>query len=656
MQYACDSQNEDGVPALLINAAVSIRIDTTPSKTKQKCKTNISTVTPLFRGIRETTASVVNSRLHFKNVESFGAWGYKDSKFVVSLQNDGKKCVTMIGDRYDISGRPMPNLIPFLEKETNTKVDLKNIALPCSPDISVAECDLTAEDIELLLGEMNDEEDRVSITPLDRARHGTGHSQEDMYAIRSHSISHMRLPDAVVFPNSEEEVQSLISLAARKGWCLIPFGGGTNVSHATWCPSKDIDPRPMISVDMRLMNKVLKINEEDRTVHVQAGITGGQLVREMNSLGFTIGHEPDSIEFSTLGGWIATSSSGMKQNKYGNIEDIVKEVRVANSQGMLWQHSNGDGASFARVSTGTSLTSLLLGSEGSLGIITSAVLKIWSLPTVKEYQSVILHNFDDGTRFVKDVAKLGSMKPASIRLLDNTQFRLGQAMKWDRSFFGAMKSSLMKTYANLKVGEFTPHDTVCATITFEGSLPEIEIQQKYIKTLALKHGGICAGSEVGRAGYDMTYAIAYIRDFAMTYGFLAESFETFVPWSKVATMIVATKNRLRKEHSDRALPGRPIVTCRITQLYDEGVCVYFYFCMNFKNVRNPSEVFSEIELAARREILSKGGSLSHHHGIGKARAALMDHVNSSDLKNVFTKIKEALDPENIFGVKNGTFA
>ena len=154
----------------------------------------------------------------------------------------------------------------------------------------------------------------------------------------------------------------------------------------------------------------------------------------------------------------------------------------------------------------------------------------------------------------------------------------------------------MKTYANLKAGEFLPRDTVCATITFEGPAAEIEIQQNYIKNLALKHGGLCAGSEVGRAGYDMTYAIAYIRDFAMTYGFLAESFETFVPWSKVANMIAATKNRLRKEHSDRALPGRPIVTCRITQLYDEGVCVYFYFCMNFKNVNNPSEVFSAIEL------------------------------------------------------------
>jgi hypothetical protein len=425
------------IPLMLINAAASMGMDTLSLRGKEQTEMKSSVIRPLFRGTRETSAR--DDQMNFIDVESFGAWGYKDSKFVVGIQRDGSKCVTMNGDRYNISGKPMPNLIPFLERETNIKVDITNTSLSCTPGVSITDCDLSTEDIQLLLREVKNEKKRISTAPLDRARHGTGHSQEDMYIIRSNSLSNMRLPDVVVFPDKESEVAGLISLAAQKQWCLIPFGGGTNVSHATWCPSKDIDPRPMISVDMRLMNKILKVNEEDSTVHVQAGITGGQLVREMQSLGFTIGHEPDSIEFSTVGGWIATNSSGMKQNKYGNIEDIVKEVRVANSQGLMWQHNNGNGASFGRVSTGTDLTSLVLGSEGSLGLITSAVLKIWPLPAVKEYQSVILHNFEDGIRFVKDIAKLGIMKPASIRLLDNTQFRLGQAMKPNSSLFGSLK-------------------------------------------------------------------------------------------------------------------------------------------------------------------------------------------------------------------------
>lgn len=652
VQYACSL--EYNIPILLVKAAASMYVEHVAPSLKEGVSMEATQIRPLFRCKKEKLAD--DQSIYFNNIESFGAWGFKDSKFIVSVQEDGTKCVTMDGDRYNISGRPMPNLISFLEKETNVEVDIMSSALSTVPEVSVVDSDLTAADIKLLLSEVKNEKSRVSTSALDRARHGTGHSQEDMYLIRSESLSTMRLPDAVVYPQSESEVNGLITLSVKKGWCLVPFGGGTNVSHATWCPPKDTEPRPIVSVDMRLMSKILKVNKEDSTVHVQAGITGGKLVEEMQFLGFTIGHEPDSIEFSTVGGWIATNSSGMKQNKYGNIEDIVKEVRVANSQGVMWQHNDGDGASFGRVSTGTNLTSLVLGSEGSVGIITSAVLKIWPLPTKKEFESVILHNFEDGIRFVKDVSKLGALKPASIRLLDNTQFRLGQAMKSNTSFVPFLKSIFLKAYANMKAGKFLSHDIVCATVTFEGSSAEVEIQQKLINDLAWKHGGLCAGSDIGKAGYDMTYAIAYIRDFAMTYGFLAESFETFVPWSKVANLIISTKDCLNREHSKRALPGQPIVSCRITQLYDEGVCVYFYFCMNFENVVNPSEVFSHIELAARKVIMLEGGSLSHHHGVGKARAALMNNVNPHNLKTVLMKIKEAFDPENIFGVRNGCYA
>ena len=187
----------------------------------------------------------------------------------------------------------------------------------------------------------------------------------------------------------------------------------------------------LFEIDLRFgmrKNKVLSINEEDRTVHVQAGIIGSKLVEEMEARGYTIGHEPDSLEFSTVGGWIATKASGMKQNKYGNIENIVKGVRVSSSHGQLYQNSDQDGSCFGRVSTGTDLSSIMFGSEGSLGIITSATLKLWDLPHVKDYESVILKTFEDGLRFMKDISLMGPMKPASARLLDNVQFRLGQAL------------------------------------------------------------------------------------------------------------------------------------------------------------------------------------------------------------------------------------
>jgi len=588
------------------------------------------------------------------SMESYGAWGFRDSKFIVCFERDGTKYVTMKGKRYKISGKQLPNLISFLEKESGLEVNILQVTLNEARTPSLSKSELSELDFDKLRKVLSNDKSRFSMQSTDRVRHGTGHSQEDMFMIRSGRMS-VRVPDGIAFPKDEAEVEKLIRLATKEKWCLIPFGGGTNVSHATRCPTKKIDPRPIISVDMKLMKKILEIDEENGTAHIQAGIKGSDLVRQLESRGFTIGHEPDSIEFSTLGGWIATKASGMKQNKYGNIENIVKEVRVAGPNGMLWQNQGGAGPSFGRVSTGVDLSSLIFGSEGSFGIITSAVVKISLLPEVKEYESIVLHKFDDGLRFIGDVTKMGAMKPASVRLLDNQQFRLGQALKATNDFFSRIKNNAFRILGSISADTFHPDKMVCATIAYEGSCVEVKLQKRLVKEFAAKHGGFCAGSEIGKAGYDMTYAIAYLRDFIMTYGFLAESFETFVPWSRVTAVITATKDCIKKEHQERALPGIPLVNCRITQLYGEGVCVYFYFCMNFTNVQNPSRVFSEIEIVARRTILQMGGSLSHHHGIGKLRVPFIKSVYPDNMKKVCNALKLAFDPENVFGVRNGIY-
>jgi len=648
------------IAPLLLAAAINFRLN--PRNTdKISAIGNSLPIEPLFQQkypIHESCdKSTVTDDFVAKmaSIESFGAWGFSDSKFTVRVSRDGAKCVLMKGKRYQISGKQLHNLMPFLEEESGLKVNILQVSLPqaCS-NLNLCESDLKLDDFEKLYKVFGDDKSRLSVKSVDRARHGTGHSQEDMYMIRSGQISESRVPDIVVFPKNESEVERLVFLASKEKWCLIPFGGGTNVSHATHCPSKKDDPRPMISVDMKLMDQVLHVNEEDSTAHVQAGIKGIDLAQHMEYLGFTIGHEPDSIEFSTLGGWIATKASGMKQNKYGNIENIVKEVRVVGANGVLWQNQGGDGPSFGRVSTGLDLSSLFLGSEGSFGIITSAVIKIWPLPEVKEYESIIMHEFDDGIRLVRDIAKMGAMKPASVRLLDNQQFRLGQAIK-PSNMMAQIKKVIMGMLANLFTEPFDRNNIVCATITFEGTSTEVKLQRNLVKNIAMKHGGLCAGSEIGKAGYDMTYAIAYLRDFAMTYGFLADSFETFVPWSRLTTMITATKDCIKREHLRNALPGKPLVSCRITQLYDEGVCVYFYFCMNFTNVKNPSKVFNKIEEIARRTIMEAGGSLSHHHGVGKLRAPFMDEVNPKNTKKVCMALKNAFDPENVFGISNGIY-
>ncbi|EJK66139.1 hypothetical protein THAOC_12956 [Thalassiosira oceanica] len=585
-------------------------------------------------------------------LENFAAWGFQDSYFVLNESSDGAKIVTMKGSRYDISGKQLPNLARFVEEELRITIDPMKAPKTCCDFVSVRR-DAFDEGLATgILAVLGNDKDRFSTRAVDRARHGTGHTQQDIFDLRFGNIR-SRVPDAVVWPKSILEVEALVSFAVEESLCLIPFGGGTNVTHATHCPPREVDPRPMVSIDMKLMNGILWVNEEDGLVHVEAGITGGELIRRVEKLGFTIGHIPDSYEFSTLGGWIATKASGMKQNKYGNIEDIVKDVTVVGSKGILSTSHRISKTTAGRSSAGLEPKSLALGSEGCFGIITSAVLKISPIPEVKSYQSVLLPSFGVGVEYMRALSKM-TMKPASVRLLDNDQFRLGQALKERPSLFGTLREWLAHAISSAG-GNFSLNTVVCVTISFEGSAAEVNLQQRLVRDFATVYEGMLAGPSVGKAGYDLTFAIAYLRDFALNYDIIGESFETFVPWSCIKRLVAATKDRVQFEHRHRALPGEPFICSRITQLYDEGVCVYFYFCMQIKGVSNPSVVFSEIEHIAREEILSNGGSLSHHHGLGKVRSSFVSQIYSQAYIDTLTAIKNSIDERNVFGAANGIF-
>ena len=631
---------EKDIPLPILYAAVEMRV--TPKKIAKPSLESLPVT-------QELSSSITDIDLVGED-EVLGYWGFKDSGFTIQVDKSGRPFVLMKGSRYGLCGKPLKKLLPFIEAEMKIKID----PLQETPTKSISSrqdfsCRLESTHVSALTQHFPN----TSFGAADRARHGAGHSQEDVYSLRFGTSA--RVPDAVVWPRSEQEVGKLVDLAKKMGWCLIPFGGGTNVSNATQCPPHDVEPRPIISVDMKEMRRIIWLNQEDGLAHVEAGITGRELVDEMERRGYTIGHEPDSIEFSTLGGWIATNASGMKRSRYGNIEDIVKSVRVVGSDGILWKGHKNEESVPGRVSEGLDFCSLMMGSEGCLGIVTSAVVRVWPIPESIEHDSVIFPEFKQGLRFLRAVVRLRHGNPASVRLLDNEHFRLGQALRPEKSFFGKMGEVVMKAALRCK-GNFNPTSVACATICYEGGLEEVRMQKAAISRLVSEHGGVALGSDVGKAGYDLTFSIAYLRDFAMTYSLLGESFETFAPWSKIETVISATKRRVRLEHNARHLPGVPFVGCRVTQLYHEGACLYFYMCLNCDGVTNASATYAEIEHIARSEILKQGGSLSHHHGIGKVRASFLKDRASPALQRADTSIKMALDKDNVFGARNGVHA
>ena len=650
---------------LFYTAAAEIWLINNSSLSKDSAIQGNSSAVPIFK----------KSSTRNNNEENFASWGFKDSGFIVKTERNGNQFVVMKGDRYNISGRSLRALVPFLESQMNVKLNFTQpILSDLTPDLSIPSTEIST----IILDELKNESTcEVSTLSHDRCRHGSGHTQEDIFSLRTGRLNNRRFPDAVIWPQNDLDVNNLIVFATKYNWCLIPYGGGTNVTHATWCPLKEIEPRPIVSVDMKRMNKILWVNKEDGIAHVQAGITGSKLIEGLKSYRVTMGHEPDSLEFSTLGGWIATKASGMKRSKYGNIEELVTDVRVIGSHGIIQTgkgektlgskkesastHDEEISTNRERVSTGIDFCPLLFGSEGCMGIITSAKIKIFQLPQVNEYECVLLPSFSDGLKFVKDVADMRQWKPASVRLVDNEQFRLGQVLKGDEehtflSLLHKWKYHVMKSLVAYQYN-FQQESTVSVSITFEGTREEVDFQKSAISRLSRKYGGFLAGADAGQAGYNLTFAIAYLRDFAMQYGCMGESFETFVPWSRLHGLITATKDRIVHEHSKRCLVGNPLVSCRVTQLYDTGVCVYFYYLMNFTGVplERVSEVYAAIEDAARNEIMQQGGSLSHHHGIGKIRGRWMGMVHSRNIQTVLHDLKRSVDPKNVFGARNGSY-
>ena len=568
------------------------------------------------------------------DVESHDVWGFRDTRFAINERGHA----VIEGSRYELSGKELTRLLPWIRETIDVELDPNDVHqsnYPTKIPAPFANAKLTDE-IGDFLGA-----NQMSFDGETRMRHGHGHTQEEMFAIKYERLP--RVPDLVVYPETEEQVAKLIESAKKHDAVLIPFGGGTNVTDALRCEANE--KRFIVSVDMRRMNRILWIDAENMMARIEAGAVGRNIAAQLAEYNLTMGHEPDSSEFSTLGGWIATNASGMKKNKYGNIEDIVLDVSVATADGKL---TRADAA--PRESTGSDLRRLMFGSEGTLGILTSAIVKLFPAPEAQMYGSVLFPTFEDGFEFMRELAR-DAAPPASVRLVDNLQFQFGLALKPPSSGLKVLKSNAEKFFVT-KVKGFHPEKMVACTLVFEGTKAEVERQQADVYRIAAKHKGMKAGGENGRRGYQLTYSIAYIRDFLMNYYIVAESFETSTAWTNVLPLIENVKRRLREEFEKRGLPGKPFVTSRVTQIYKTGAAIYFYFGFYFKGVENPAQVYLELENAAREEILKSGGSLSHHHGIGKIRQHFLPQIMSETALQWKQNIKRSVDPQNIFGAGN----
>lgn len=566
----------------------------------------------------------------------WNGWGYKDSEFRVNE----KRLLEFTGNRYPIGSTELPYFTQWVQDVFGVDIEKKSAAQPVPTNLPepVISSDLLEAIQELKI--------EYSTKGIDRLVRAHGHTLREIFTLRHGMFK--RIPDIILWPKCHDDVVKIIKLCAQHGSVCIPFGGGTSVSGASTCPPNE--QRTIISLDTSQMNRILWIDRTNLIACCESGIIGQDLERQLRLQGLTSGHEPDSYEFSSLGGWVATRASGMKKNRYGNIEDLVVRVRMVTGRTEDPEITLERGIMVPRASCGPDFDHIILGSEGTLGVVTEVVIKVRPVPKVVKYGSVVFPNFQTGVEALHQVAK-ERCQPASIRLMDNEQFQFGQVLRPRTGWGGLILQGLKQTYIT-RIKRFKWDEICVATLLFEGDTEsDVAAQEKKVYNVAKKHNGVPAGETNGERGYVLTFVIAYIRDLGLDFYVLAESFETSVSWNRALSLCRNVKSRVARECYSRGIE-KYYISCRVTQTYDSGCCIYFYMAFNYTQLSDPVNTYETIEHSAREEILANGGSLSHHHGVGKLRACFYSDTVGEIGVSLYRAAKAHLDPHNIFAVGN----
>ncbi len=466
----------------------------------------------------------------------------------------------------------------------------------------------------------------LSLATRDRILHACGRSYRDLLRLRSGTLS--RFPDGVLHLQKSEDLSELFSDAVRFGVSLIPFGGGTGVVGGTECLSEG--EKPVLVIDLKGLNHLLSLDEVARTATFQAGILGPDLEKILNQHGMSLGHFPQSFEFSTLGGWVVTRSAGQNSTQYGKIEDMVEGVTLVAPAGSLRTKSLPASA------TGPSLKEVIVGSEGLYGIVTEAVVRIHPLPESKRFVAALMPGFEEGVEAVREFIQQG-FAPSIVRLSDAEETSLSMGLLTDGSSF---KEMIFRKWFGFRDG------TSCfLLIGLEGGHRAIEREAAAIAHLLKKRGGrLLPGDRTGAHWEKNRFRLPYLRDDLMDRGILIDTLETATEWPKVPLLRKAVLDAIRET---AVKEGTPILAgCHLSHAYATGASLYFTLLGPQKKGDELGQ-WERLKTAATDALMKNGGALSHHHGIGYDHRRWMKEEHGEFGIKIFRRIKSEMDPEGL---------
>ena len=439
----------------------------------------------------------------------------------------------------------------------------------------------------------------VDISAEVRMRNSLGQSLPDWLKMRFGKIEHF--PDGVAFPESGEQVRELLTYAKACGAAVIPYGGGTSVVGHLSVPQ---GAQPVLSINMSRLSNLINLDKKAQLARFGAGVFGPDLEAQLRAQGYTLGHFPQSFEYSTLGGWVVTRSSGQQSLRYGRIEQLFAGGRVETPAGTL------DIQTFPASAAGTDLREMVLGSEGRIGVLTEAVVRVTPLPEREEFQAVFFPDWDAAQEAIRQIAQ-AKLPLSMLRLSNATETLTTLTLAGHKKLIGVLETYL--SWRGCK------DDKCLLMIGATGQKSTVANAIKNAMQIARRQHGIAVGQAIGNKWKQNRFRSVYLRNSLWQQGYAIDTVETACDWPKVKDMMLTVE-----EAATAALAecGERVHTyTHLSHVYAQGASVYTTFAYRLSgHYEQDMARWRGLKAAVCEAIVSIGGTISHQHGVGTDHA------------------------------------
>jgi alkyldihydroxyacetonephosphate synthase len=478
-------------------------------------------------------------------------------------------------------------------------------------------------DLEAALGD-----DAVKADDATRARHAGGQSYADLIRRRRGDASDA--PDAVLLPATADAIPDVLRICSAAHVAVVPWGGGTSVVGGL--SSLRGDCEAVVALDLSRLDRLLGVDPVSLTATFEPGIRTPAAEAALAEHGLTLGHVPQSYERASLGGYVVTRSAGQASSGHGRIDDLLVGCRLQTPRGELVLPAMPGSAA------GPDLRRLVLGSEGTLGIVTEVTLRVRPLPVATRYEGWVARGWDDGVRIMRRIAQEGT-KPDIVRLSDPAETRVSLAMSGTaglkrRGLDGWLRLHGVRGGALIIVG-------------YEGSPRDVRHRRHEVRRILRAEHAVTLGTSAGKSWVHHRFAAPYLRDTMLDAGVLAETLETATTWTRLDELYTGVGRALTDALPHDGKP--PLIGCHISHLYPTGASLYFTVLAHAESGRE-IEQWSAAKHAANEAIVAAGGTASHHHAVGTAHREIV----ATDLGgtagvgvDALRALKNHLDPAGI---------